>query len=64
MEWRAAMLTPEERALLTEQQDQLIELYVEHNEATRAADWGRVRALQIEIDNTKEQLDAIRATAE
>jgi len=58
------MLTPEERALLTEQQDQLIELYVEQNEATRAADWGRVRALQIEIDNTKEQLDAIRATAE
>ena len=58
------MLTPEERALLTEQQDQLIELYVEQNEATRAADWGRVRALQTEIDNTKEQLDAIRATAE
>ena len=58
------MLTPEERALLTEQQDQLIELYVEQNEATRAADWGRVHALQIEIDNTKEQLDAIRATAE
>jgi hypothetical protein len=58
------MLTPEERALLTEQQDQLIELYVEQKEATRAADWSRVRALQIEIDNTKEQLDAIRATAE
>ena len=58
------MLTPEERTLLTDQQDQLIELYVEQNEATRAADWGRVRALQIEIDNTKEQLDAIRATAE
>jgi hypothetical protein len=64
MEWRAAMLTPEKRGLLTEQQDQLIELYVEQNEATRAADWGRVRALQIEIDNTKEQLDGIRATAE
>ena len=31
------MLTPEERALMTEGQDHLIELYVEQNEATRAA---------------------------
>ena len=57
------MLTPEERALFTERQDRLIELYVEQKEATQAADWGRVRELQIEIDDANEQLDVIRASA-
>jgi hypothetical protein len=58
------MLTPEERALFTERQDRLIELYVERKEATEAADWSRVRELQIEIDDANEQLDVIRASTD
>lgn len=58
------MLTPEERALFTERQDRLIELCVEQKEATRAADWGRVRELQIEIDDAKQELDVVRASAD
>jgi hypothetical protein len=58
------MLTPEERALFTERQDRLIELYVERKEATQAADWSRVRELQIEIDDANEQLDVIRASTD
>jgi hypothetical protein len=57
------MLTPEERALLTEQQDRLIELYVAQEEAAMAHDWRRVGELQIEIDDAKELLDAIRVSA-
>ena len=57
------MLTPEERALLTEQQDRLIELYVSQEEAATAQDWRRVGKLQIEIDDAKEELDAIRVSA-
>lgn len=57
------MLTSEERAVFTERQDHLIELYVEQKEATRAEDWGRARELQLEIDDAKEELDGIRASA-
>ena len=35
------MLTPEERALLIEQQDRLIELLVLKQEASEAEDWDR-----------------------
>jgi hypothetical protein len=58
------MLTPEERALFTERQDRLIELYVEQKEATRAEDWVRVRVLQVEIDDANQQLDVIRVSAD
>jgi hypothetical protein len=47
---------------VTEQQDRLIELYVSQEEATMAHDWRRVGELQIEIDDTKEQVDAIRVS--
>jgi hypothetical protein len=57
------MLTPEERALMTEQQDRLIELYVSQEEAAMAQDWRRVGELQIEIDDATEELDAIRVSA-
>jgi hypothetical protein len=57
------MLTPDERALMTEQQDHLIELYVSQEEAAVAHDWRRVGELQIEIDDAKEELDAIRVSA-
>ncbi|HYU10936.1 MAG TPA: hypothetical protein VEK82_00060 [Stellaceae bacterium] len=56
------MLTPEERALLTEQQDRLIELYVSQEEAAMAEDWRRVGELQTEVDDAKELLDAIRGS--
>jgi hypothetical protein len=54
------MLTPEERALLIEQQDRLIELLVLKQEASQAENWDRFRALQIEIDDAQGQLEIIR----
>jgi hypothetical protein len=54
------MLTPEERALLIEQQDRLLELLVERQESNKAADWDRVRELQTEIDDVQGQLEIIR----
>ena len=54
------MLTPEERALLIEQQDRLIELLVLKQEASEAEDWERFRELQGEIDDAHGQLEIIR----
>ena len=55
-----AMLTPEERALLIEQQDRLIELLVQKQEASDAENWDRFRELQTEIDDAQGQLEIIR----
>ena len=54
------MLTPEERALLVEQQDRLLALLVERQESSKAEDWDRVRELQTEIDDAQGQLEIIR----
>jgi hypothetical protein len=54
------MLTPEERALLTEQQDRLIELLTERQEFTKVENWDRVRELQAEIEDAQGQLEIIR----
>ena len=54
------MLTPEERALLIEQQDRLIELLVLKQEASQAENWDRFRELQSEIDDAQGQLEIIR----
>ncbi len=54
------MLTPEERALLIEQQDRLIELLVQKQEASEAENWDRFRELQTEIDDAQGQLEIIR----
>ena len=54
------MLTPEERALLMEQQDRLLELLMERQESSKTEDWDRVRELQTEIDDTQGQLEIIR----
>jgi hypothetical protein len=54
------MLTPEERALLIEQQDRLIELLFLKQEASNAQDWERFRELQLEIDDAHGQLGIIR----
>jgi hypothetical protein len=57
------MLSPEERALLTEKQDQLIELFVERDEAKIAEDWDRLRVLEDEISSIQGQREAIRQLA-
>ena len=57
------MLSPEERAFLTDKQDQLIELLVLQDEAKMAEDWDRVRALQDEISSMHAQTEAIRQRA-
>ena len=44
------MLTSEKRALVTEIQDRLIELYVQQNEARRTEDHDRAHELQVEIE--------------
>ena len=54
------MLTPEERTLMIEQQDRLIELLTERQEFTKAEDWDRVRELQAEIEDAQGQLEIIR----
>jgi len=54
------MLTPEERALLIEQQDRLIELLVQKQEASEAENWDRFHTLQTEIDDAQGQLEIIR----
>jgi hypothetical protein len=57
------MLTPEERALLIDKQDQLIELLVQRDEAVRAADRLRVQDLQSQIEKAQGQVHAIRRLA-
>jgi hypothetical protein len=45
------LLTPEERARITELQDLLIDRFVEHREATANGQEERVKTLESEIDN-------------
>jgi hypothetical protein len=45
------LLTPEERARITELQDLLIDRFVEHREATAEGEEARVRELEAEIDD-------------
>jgi hypothetical protein len=54
------MPSPEERALLTHVQDQLIELYVAQNEAREDRDPVRVDELQVEIDRLREECDLLQ----
>jgi hypothetical protein len=54
------MSTSEGRALVTEIQDRLIELYVQQDEASRAEDRDRARELQVEIDKARAQREEIR----
>ena len=54
------MLTSEERALVIEQQDRLIELLTERQESSKAEDWDRARELQTEIVDAQGQLEIIR----
>ena len=53
------MLTSEARALVTEIQDRLIDLYVQQDEAQREHDPDRARELQVEIDKATVQREEI-----
>lgn len=54
------MSSPEERALLTHVQDQLIELFVAQKEAREDRDFARVGELQEEIDRLREECDLLQ----
>ena len=54
------MLIADEREILIEAQDQLIELLVQEDEASRAEDWGRVHMLKTEIADATARRDEIR----
>ena len=58
------MLTPEERALLTEVSDRLIDLFVQRDEACKDEDWGRADALQDAIDQVREERRRVMEDAE
>jgi hypothetical protein len=49
------MATPDDRAGLTAQ-DRLIDLLVQHDEASRVQDWPRVATLRTQIDDAKTSL--------
>jgi hypothetical protein len=57
------MLTSEARALVTEIQDRLIELYVQQDEARGEQNPDRARELQVEIDKATAQREEIRRRA-
>ena len=54
------MLTPEERALLTDVQDHLLELYVLKEQASNKKDWDRVYSLNADIAEVEAQRAEIR----
>ena len=54
------MQTSEARALVTEIQDRLIDLYVQQVEARREHDPDRARELQVEIDKATTRREEIR----
>jgi len=54
------MLTSEARALVTEIQDRLIDLYVQQDEARGEHDPDRARELQVEIDKATARREEIR----
>jgi len=54
------MFTSELREHLVEAQNRLIDLYVQHDEASRAEDWERLRALKTEIGDAAARLEEIR----
>ena len=57
------LLTPEERARITEFQDQLIDRFVEHRAATAKGEEERVKELEAEIDNLLRQKQEIERWA-
>ena len=57
------LLTPEERARITELQDSLIDLYVEQKEALEAGRKARSREIDLEIKKLKREIEKIKEWA-
>ena len=57
------LLTPEERATITELQDRLIDRFVEHREATAQRQEGRVREVEAEIDDLLREKEEVERWA-
>jgi hypothetical protein len=58
-----ALLTPEERARITELQDLLIDRFVEHREASANGQEERVKTLETEIDSFLREKEEIEKWA-
>ena len=58
-----AMLTPEERARITELQDLLIDRFVEHRQAVAEGQEERVKAAEAEIDSLLREKEKIEKWA-
>lgn len=54
------MLTPEERELLTDIQDRLLELYVRRQHVNRTADWAQLQEVNREIAVVEAQREELR----
>jgi hypothetical protein len=57
------LLTPEERARITELQDLLIDRFVEHGEATANGQEERVKSLEAEIDSLLREKEEVEKWA-
>ena len=57
------LLTPEERARITELQDLLIDRFVEHREAAANGQAERVRTLEAEIDRLLREKEEVEKWA-
>ena len=57
------LLTPEERARITELQDLLIARFVEHREATAEGREERVKSLEAEIDDLLREKEEVERWA-
>ena len=59
MSQRKGLLTPEERARITELQDLLIERFVEHRKAVAEGQEERVKTVEAEIDRLLREKEEI-----
>jgi hypothetical protein len=57
------LLTPEERARITELQDLLIDRFVEHREATAEGEEERIRELEADIDDLLREKEEVEKWA-
>jgi hypothetical protein len=60
---KSNLLTPEERAKITAIQDELIDRYVEQNEALKRGDKAQAITLEFEIKMLKRELEEIKEWA-
>jgi hypothetical protein len=63
MAQQRGLLTPEERARITELQDLLIDRFVEHREATADGQEERVKTLEAEIDDLLREKEEVEKWA-